>query len=576
MRGNNGTAVPACGGWRHLLYAPPVAPSTIDGVFPPLDGGPLTGLLQAMRRHAQVLRFLVLVLLAGTQHAGAHGGAPDPAAREGGRLLVLHTNDLHDHVRAGAAGIGGMPYVSGYVRSVRAQREDVLVLDAGDAAEKGDLVAFLTGSEITFEAMARVGYDAIAIGNHEHNFGLDQVRRFDVLSGERMLALNLVGADGQPLFPPSRLFEVGGLRVAVIGIALPRPYDTLDFEASGAALAAHAAMLRRTAGAELVIALCHVGVEQASLWSRQAPDVDVFVTGHTHEALLEPVVVPETGALLVQAGSNARWIGRLELEVVDGRVTAYRGELVELAHDRVAPDASLQAWVAAREAALYPTVDDVLTTIDAPLGWFAIARLAADAVRSRGAADVGLYHPTHVVRNALLPGPVTANALFRLAAERGHALVAVELTGAEIDAYLNGLARRDYAEWGLTQWAGFAVRAQAASDGAPQFASDLEPGRRYRVIMPATEWEKRFLRLAAQLEGDEREGPLAARSFVAEPAGFSSLDAKIEYLTSMHGVESIEQRLQALGVAQGDSDPWESTVEAQVLAHFIDAPAAHR
>ena len=54
------------------------------------------------------------------------------------RLVLLHTNDLHDHVRAGDDRRGGLPYVAGYVRQVRAEEAAVLLVDAGDVTEKGD------------------------------------------------------------------------------------------------------------------------------------------------------------------------------------------------------------------------------------------------------------------------------------------------------------------------------------------------------------------------------------------------------------------------------------------------------
>ena len=63
------------------------------------------------------------------------------AAAEPRTLLILHTNDLHDHVRQDYDDAGGLAYVAGYVDSVRAERGDVLLLDAGDVMEKGDLVA---------------------------------------------------------------------------------------------------------------------------------------------------------------------------------------------------------------------------------------------------------------------------------------------------------------------------------------------------------------------------------------------------------------------------------------------------
>lgn len=495
-----------------------------------------------------------------------------PAQEGSQRLLILHTNDLHDHVRAGGDGIGGLPWVSGHVAAVRSARDDVLLLDAGDAAHKGDLVAFLTNSEITFEAMGRMGYDAIAVGNHEHNFGLNQLRVFNALTGERMLALNMVTADGQLLFAPSRVVEVNGIRVGIVGLALPRNRDTLDFQATGKALGAHAHMLRTQAEADIVVALCHVGVEDATLWSRMAPQVDVFVTGHTHQALHGALVVAETGALIVQAGANARYVGHLELELSDARrPIAHNAHLVEMSHARVAPDQAMVDWVRAREAQLAPDADRVVTRLDRPIGWFAIARLGAAALRSHGEADIGLYHPTHVVRNVLVPGEVSVNALFRTSADRGHPLVRTQLSGAQITAYLGALGRREPRAWGQTQWAGFSVswgNKTNVGRGAGDPHTDLDPDRRYSVIMTAREWENRFLPLVDRLEGEERIGPLSSGEFHASPAGFSSIEALSAYLDAL-GDTSVNEHLADLATAQGDSDPLEAQAEQRILQRAL-------
>ena len=482
-------------------------------------------------------------------------------------LLILYTNDIHDHVRPRADGRGGLPWIAGHVAAVRASRNDVILLDAGDATEKGDLVAFLTGSRITLEGMGRIGYDAIAVGNHEHNFGLDAVKDFHTAAGARMLALNLVDEDGSPLLPVSRMIDRNGVRVGVIGMALPRPRDTLDFEASGLALADEAQRLREVEGAEVVIVVCHVGVADAERWSAMAPAVDVFVTGHTHKTLHSAKVFESTGALAVQAGSNARWVGHLELTIDDGgTIVSHRSHLVEMKHDRVEPDETLLAWIIEHESQLAPDADEVITVLDAPLEWFAIARLKAEALRVYGDADIGLYHPTHVVRNLLLPGPVTVNALFRTAADRGHPLIDTSLTGAEITAYLNGLAVRDYARWGLTQWAGFEVEIDGAA-GVHVIETSLDPDQSYRVVMPEREWEKRFLRLTEQLDADEREGVLAERDFSAHPAGFSSVDALAAYLRDLE--EPVASNLATLRQRQGDADAWEAPLAQRILARQL-------
>ena len=189
-------------------------------------------------------------------------------------LVILYTNDIHDHVLPGPGGVGGLAWIGGYVEQLRRFRDDVVLLDAGDAAEKGDLVAFLSKSELTFELMGLMDYDAIAIGNHEHNLGLNQLRRFDALTGFRLLSLNLIANDGLPIFAPSRLIERNGVRVAVSGMALPRRRDTLDFEQSGQALARHVKALSEQANPNLIVVVCHVGIDAAKEWASMAPEVN--------------------------------------------------------------------------------------------------------------------------------------------------------------------------------------------------------------------------------------------------------------------------------------------------------------
>ena len=129
-------------------------------------------------------------------------------------VLVLYTNDIHDHVRPGPNGRGGMPYVSGYAKQVRATRPDVLLLDAGDVVSKGDWVAYATKGEITYEALGRAGYAAVAPGNHDFDYGLPQLLRYASISGLPLLCANAAQSDGSPLsLPKSRIVDVDDVKV---------------------------------------------------------------------------------------------------------------------------------------------------------------------------------------------------------------------------------------------------------------------------------------------------------------------------------------------------------------------------
>ena len=100
--------------------------------------------------------------------------------------------------------------------------------------EKGDLVAFKTHGEMTFEAMRRIGYDGVAIGNPDFDpFGIAGIRTFERVLGQPLLCLNIVRADETPEFTGARVVEAGGIKIGLIGlimherqtIRLPRMQD---------------------------------------------------------------------------------------------------------------------------------------------------------------------------------------------------------------------------------------------------------------------------------------------------------------------------------------------------------------
>jgi len=436
-------------------------------------------------------------------------------AAETASLLILHTNDIHDHVRAGDNGIGGIPYVSGYIKEVRSGRNDVLVLDAGDITEKGDLVAYRTHSDMTYEAVRRIGYDAVTIGNHEHDaasFG--DLRHYESVLGQRLLCLNLTNPDGTSAFEASRIVEVNGIKVGLAGLIVPRAENGLDFAASGKALAVEAKRLRAN-GALLIVALCHETSEKCAEWSRAAPDVQVFVSGHSHEVLERPVTVAETGAIIVQAGSYARWVGRLELEVDrdTGRIVNQDGRLVAMNHSEVSVDAEMLAWVEAEEHRLAPEATEFVFNNPVELDGLSIARLAADGLRHDAGTDIGFCHAYQVIRDTLEAGPIDVNAIFRSGGQRGAECVKLELSGAEVDAYVNALYRIQKEP---PEWSGFRVH-RVTSAGVDTWKSDLEPARRYSVVMPKIELETRFLRVARKLKDRDPSNPLTLRDFPAEP-----------------------------------------------------------
>jgi 2',3'-cyclic-nucleotide 2'-phosphodiesterase (5'-nucleotidase family) len=456
---------------------------------------------------------------------------PFLSAAETRTILILHTNDLHDHVRPGQENCGGMPYISGYIKSVKAQRQDVLVLDAGDVAEKGDMLAFKTNSDIMYQAMGKIGYAATVPGNHDLDHGVARLHTWAALApGMTMLCLNYVDKEAKPCFTPSKIFDVKGIKVGVIGLTILKGNETMDRVASVERLRKEAARLRPET--DLLLALCHAGTSDCAELSASVPSVQVFVGGHTHELLKEPKVVKDTGALIVQTGSDARYVGRLDLTVdLDSRkLVRAEGGVVEMRHDQAPCDDDMLAWISKREQEVCPEANHLVGRCEKPLGPAEVAALAAAALRWRAGADVALCHTATIMRSGLPAGDVDVNDLFLTGGQRGDKVVTLTLTGKAIESYLEGLMNYDK---GPTEWAGFhAAMDRSGSAGSWSAHTDLDPEHEYRAVLPEQEWEKRF-ETVAKKQSEKATGQPYGPGAKPPECPFTFIDALTAYAESL-------------------------------------------
>ena len=340
--------------------------------------------------------------------------------------------------------------------------------------------------------MGRIGFDAGAPGNHDHDFGLPQLNRFAALADPmQMLCINLINEDGQPEFAPSSIFEVDGVRVGVIGVIVPRDEYGLDREGTAEAVAREAERLEPEV--DLTVAVCHESSRRCANISRTAPLVDVFISGHSHEVLPEAIVVPETGAFIVQAGSYAEYVGRLELtiDLESETILEASSELVPMRHDAVPCDIDMLEWIREQERELTPEAERLVGWTDTVFDYRQLANLGAAALRESTGADAAFCAPGQIIRAKLPIGLIDVNAIFRTGGERAHHVIETRLTGSEIEAYLQGMETSD---WYQTSWAGFRASVDN-SNGQPVIRTDLDADRSYRVVIPELEWRTRFLRM---------------------------------------------------------------------------------
>ena len=261
------------------------------------------------------------------------------------KLTVLHANDFHGQISfkidKDYTLTGGISLLSGYIKRVRSEEDAVFCAVCGDILQDNIQNACSKGIN-TVRLMNLIRSDALSLGNHEMEYGLAHLLMFKECISTPILCANLfVQPLGRPLFEPSRVFDVNGVKILAIGVIPPhfmngimtdefcstmlRYTDTYD---------AVRAEIRRHSGEgiDLTVLLSHYGIEGDRLLAREMPDdfkVDVILGGHSHIKMEEEEWV--NGTLLVQSNYGMTHIGRLDLTLAPGGgIAEHRWELVEL------------------------------------------------------------------------------------------------------------------------------------------------------------------------------------------------------------------------------------------------------
>jgi len=264
------------------------------------------------------------------------------------RLRILGTTDLHatvwpfDYATDTPRPTGGLARLATLIGAARAEVPDSLLFDAGDMLQ-GTALADAAARRLAegtvhpvIAAMNSLGYDAVALGNHDFDFGLGFLERAVAQARFPCLCANLLDSDGgTPHFPATALIDrrltsapdAPGLRIGVMGMAPPQTlrWGPLDLgcvlRACGIVDAARDAAARlRAGGADLVVAICHAGMdrdgeedETAAIAVAALDDVDAVLAGHTHKRCAR--VAPKTGTAIMP-GAFGGDLGIIDLDLV--------------------------------------------------------------------------------------------------------------------------------------------------------------------------------------------------------------------------------------------------------------------
>jgi 5'-nucleotidase len=431
---------------------------------------------------------LLPVALAAALAAAAPAAAQKPRKRAERPVTVqlLAINDFHGHLEATTPGrisrgtrrnrvpAGGAEYLATHVRMLRRRHPNTLVVSAGDLVGASPLLSALFHDEPTIEAMNAIGLDLNAVGNHEFDEGAAELLRLQRggchprdgcgdgtgFAGAkfRFLAANAISRrTGRTIFPPYAIRRVGGVRIGFIGLTLegtaelvpPSVSTVVRFTDEARTANRYVRVLRRRKVRAIVV-LLHEGGSPTppalpddcpalagpleAIVRRTSPEVDLFLTGHTHAAY--NCVIDRRR--VTSAASFGRLITRVEL-TVDPR----RGDVVRARADN---------WVVGQDVMRAPDITELIARyarLADPLRLRVIGRLAqaasrtpddsgerpvgnliADAQQLATGADAAFVNPGEI-RSGLAAGDVTFARAFA-AQPFGSSLVSMTLTGTEL------------------------------------------------------------------------------------------------------------------------------------------------
>ncbi len=381
---------------------------------------------QAQKASAVIAVFLTLALLLSLTQFLRPGEAEASTSR---RFTILHTNDEHSDLIPYdlAAEFPKYPTVGGFSRIARlikdikrekkAHGEPVLTLSAGDY-DQGTLFAWLgTSHAPELSLFSSVGYDAVALGNHEFDLG----PRYAALYLNRAAALgvkipilsaNIEFSEEDPgdddletLFSEADLKGTklaiqrytikklsNGLKVGIFGLlgmeaeavapaAAPvsfgnikgKPTDPIGF-INRVNVASKMVKEMRSKGADVVIALSHSGITEERMLAQFVKGIDVIVGGHSHDLIYPPEIVG--GTVIVQSGAYTKYLGKLELEYSAGKVSVRNAKAIKI-------DNSIPT-----DPATDSKIKGYINAINAAVGRDVLARYAETSFKDEGGFDL--------------------------------------------------------------------------------------------------------------------------------------------------------------------------------------------
>lgn len=380
------------------------------------------------------------------------------------RLTILHTNDMHgrygpisiskgnDTSQTGDPGrtwdafdregtAGGFPSLATAVRRIRRERgaDNVLLVDGGDTFSD-DLLGNLTRGEVVIRLMNSLGYQLMALGNHDYDYGSERTRELDQIANFPMRAANVIDEKtGLPfLGDPTIVFQAAGIRVGFLALTYhntghtgnPKNYEGLAFKDGIEAVRRYLPDLRGRS--DLVVVLSHLGSAMDRVLAREVPEMDIIIGAHSHDRIANERIGDIT---IVQAVSDNSVLGEIVVSLHGTQIANIESRLHTLWQETFPEDEEIARQVEVLRAPYKDTLEEVIATAAEPIGRHyrsesPFDKLVGEIICAETGAQIA-FMPGVGYGVTLHPGPITREALYTLIPHPAK-LVTMRMTGDHV------------------------------------------------------------------------------------------------------------------------------------------------
>jgi sulfur-oxidizing protein SoxB len=322
--------------------------------------------------------------------------------------------------------VGGFAHLATLVKQLKASRPGALLLDGGDTWQ-GSATSLWTNAQDMVDACLALGVDVMT-GHWEFTYGMERVKEIiekDFKGRIDFVAQNVKTTDfGDPVFAPYVIRQVNGVAVAIIGQAFPyTPIANPRYLVADWSFGIQDDNLQkmvdevRAKGAQVVVVLSHNGMDVDLKMASRVRGIDAIFGGHTHDGV--PLAIPVANAggktLVTNAGSNSKFLGLMDFDVKDGKVSDFRYRLLPIFANQLTADPAMDALITKVRAPYEARLAEKLGVTDGLLyrrgnfngSW---DQLICDALMDVQGADIA-FSPGFRWGTSLLPGDVITREL---------------------------------------------------------------------------------------------------------------------------------------------------------------------